>query len=83
MYTHNIMVSEASYEFNKKSLDDLENKDIEKTSIINEDEIDSTEEVIAHPTTIPIFAKFLSIFGDSVEMNGIEPIRDEERPIPL
>ena len=47
------MVSEASYEFNKKSLDDLENKDIEKTSIINEDEIDSTEEVQSSTSFCP------------------------------
>ena len=73
------MVSETSYEFNKKSLDDLENKDIEKTSIRDEYEIESAEEVAATPTTLPFFAKVLSFFGDSVEMNGIEPISDEQK----
>jgi len=58
------MVSETSYEFNKKSLDDLENKDIEKTSIRDEYEIESAEEVAATPTnyTSEYIICFLGIF---------------------
>ena len=74
-----MMVSETSYEFNKKSLEDLENTDIEKTSIRDEYEIESAEAGNASSSILPFFTKILSLFGDSVEMNGIEPISDEQK----
>lgn len=73
------MSSNNSYELNKKSLDDIEKKNFESTSIREEDEELFSNEEVATPTTIPFFNRIMSVFGGKVEMNGIEPIPDEEK----